>query len=112
MADDGDGKAFKPTVCLASWVREPPSVSLDLASCLQQQDGCQGSPFSMMLSYCDARQPRMFPDYGHPGHHPSMPHSMPHPMPHHPHHPYAPRPRMDPASDVFTCLFGDLFVKW
>lgn len=50
-----------------------------------------------MLSYCDARQPRMFPDYHH-GHH----------MP-----PYAaPRPRMDPASDVFTCLFGDLFVKW
>lgn len=47
----------------------------------------------MMLSYCDTRQPRMFPDYG--------------PMP-----PYGPRPRMDPASDVFTCLFGDLFVKW
>ncbi|XP_025094706.1 nuclear hormone receptor HR96-like isoform X4 [Pomacea canaliculata] len=46
----------------------------------------------MMLSYCDTRQPRMFPDYG--------------PMP-----PYGPRPRMDPASDVFTCLFGDLFVK-
>ncbi|XP_076460977.1 vitamin D3 receptor-like isoform X3 [Babylonia areolata] len=72
----------------------------------------------MMLSYCDARQPRMFPDYGHP--HPGHPHH-PHPAHHHhphhpamaphPHHPYAPRPRMDPASDVFTCLFGDLFVK-
>lgn len=47
-----------------------------------------------MLSFCDPRQARMFPEYA------------PYSMPHHP------RPRMDPTSDVFTCLFGDLFVKW
>ncbi|CAG5134357.1 unnamed protein product, partial [Candidula unifasciata] len=46
-----------------------------------------------MLSFCDSRQPRMFPDYSA------------YAVPHHP------RPRMDPTSDVFTCLFGDLFVK-
>ena len=82
----------------------------------------------MMLSYMDARQPRMFPEYahhpGHPGHPPHPGHMPPGPPGHHhpgmghPHpgmgHPghYPHRPRMDPASDVFTCLFGDLFVKW
>lgn len=25
---------------------------------------------------------------------------------------FPPRHRIDPTSEVFTCLFGDLFVKW
>ena len=66
----------------------------------------------------------MFTDYN--GHHGPIHHG---PPGHHPHHqgghmpqhhmppppqaynPYM-RPRMDATSDVFTCLFGDLFVKW
>ena len=54
---------------------------------------------------------------GHyPGHHPMQGYGGPPPPPPPHHHPaqYNPymRPRVDPASDVFTCLFGDLFVKW
>lgn len=51
---------------------------------------------------------------GHHGPHPGMP--PPHPNHHPPQQSYSPhpfmRPRMDATSDVFTCLFGDLFVKW
>lgn len=68
-------------VCL--WISDVHSVA----------DGAGGQELKM-LSFCDPRQARMFPEYA------------PYSMPHHP------RPRMDPTSDVFTCLFGDLFVKW
>ncbi|KAK3095142.1 hypothetical protein FSP39_010779 [Pinctada imbricata] len=52
--------------------------------------------------------------HGPPGHHPH--HQGGHVPPHHmapPPQAYNPymRPRMDATSDVFTCLFGDLFVK-
>ena len=75
------------------------------ASCpeqLREEDRC-ARPVTMMLSFCDPTPAGMFPDYGH--HHGQQSGS---------HVPflYTPRPRVDPASDVFTCLFGDLFVKW
>jgi len=49
------------------------------------------------------------PMYGAPGHYPtgSGAPMMGAPMG----YPGAPR-RGDPTSEVFTCLFGDLFVKW
>lgn len=63
----------------------------------------------------------MFSDYGgHPIPPPQYPPHNPHMGYHHQAPPppmggppgFPPRPRMDPTSDVFTCLFGDLFVKW
>lgn len=57
--------------------------------------------------------------HGHPGHHPGHHHMAgygppPPPPPHHHQAQYSQymRPRVDQTSDVFTCLFGDLFVKW
>ena len=69
----------------------------------------------------------MFSDFGgRPGPPPQWnqphPHHQMYPPHHHPQGPaphmpmggpgFANRPRVDPTSDVFTCLFGDLFVKW
>ena len=70
--------------------------------------GCPDNRFGMMLSCCDVRHvPRTYTEYAsqQPGHghlagHPVLPGY---------HHA---RPRVEPTSDVFTCLFGDLFVKW
>lgn len=61
----------------------------------------------------------MFSEFANhpPFHHGYGPHNgvPPPPPPHHNHlqQPYAPymRPRNDATADVFTCLFGDLFVK-
>lgn len=51
------------------------------------------------------------PSHHHGGHMPPSGHHHPMAGPPQSYSPYM-RPRMDPTSDVFTCLFGDLFVKW
>lgn len=51
------------------------------------------------------------PPHHHGGHMPPTGHHHPMAGPPQSYSPYM-RPRMDPTSDVFTCLFGDLFVKW
>ncbi|XP_056005508.1 nuclear hormone receptor HR96-like isoform X2 [Ostrea edulis] len=50
------------------------------------------------------------PSHHHGGHMPPSGHHHPMAGPPQSYSPYM-RPRMDPTSDVFTCLFGDLFVK-